>query len=275
MAIRANAEEIETDDLLVAMDDNLWSFWRDYGRVSGAELHETADLRWFATGIPLAVFNGVPYSRLSEADVDAALVLTQASVDRRRAPAMWWTGPNTRPIGLGERLERRGLAMTRMMIGMVVELGAIRHVTEPPGNFRIERVCGTEMRRLWAQILAEGSGFPEDAARSLADLEPTLPDAAYVANPRYIGFLSDRPVATSVLVLAAGLAGIYAVATIPDARRCGVGSAMTALPLLEARAQGYQLGMLQATVMGHSAYKKLGFREICQYRCYSQTPSTA
>jgi len=38
------------------------------------------------------------------------------------------------------------------------------------------------------------------------------------------------------------------------------------------RAQGCRVGILQATAMGHSVYRRLGFRDICQCRCYSQPP---
>ena len=55
------------------MDENLWAFWRDYGRVSGAELHEGVDFRWFTSGVPLAVFNGIPYIRLLEEAAAPAL----------------------------------------------------------------------------------------------------------------------------------------------------------------------------------------------------------
>src|SRR4051812_38149301 len=34
------AEGVDHDILLRAMDENLWAFWRDYGRAPGAELHE-------------------------------------------------------------------------------------------------------------------------------------------------------------------------------------------------------------------------------------------
>jgi GNAT superfamily N-acetyltransferase len=134
-------------------------------------------------------------------------------------------------------------------------------------------VCGAEMRRLWAHLLGASSGFGAAAARALADLEPRLSGAGYLAKPRYLGFLAGRRVATSALVPAGGLAGVYAVSTLPEARGRGIGAAMTAFPLLEARARGYRVGALQATAMGLSVYRRLGFREVCEYRCYAQPPA--
>jgi predicted N-acetyltransferase YhbS len=80
-------------------------------------------------------------------------------------------------------------------------------------------------------------------------------------------------VATAALVPAAGLAGVYPVSTLPEARGRGIGAAMTAFPLLKARARGYRVGVLQATATGLPAYRRLGFREVCEYRCYAQPPA--
>jgi len=274
MAVPATIEGIGSTALLQAMDENLWAFWRDYGRAPGAELHEEDDLRWFASGIPLAVFNGVPHVQLAEDGVEPALARLQASADRRRAPAMWWVGPNSRPADLAPRLERHGLTLARTMIGMAIELEALDAEFAVPSGLRIEHVHGTEMRRLWARLLGEGSGFGEAAAQALAELEPSISDSSYLRKPRYIGFLAGRPVATSVLVPSAGLAGVYAVSTVPEVRGRGIGAAMTALPLIEARTQGHRLGILQATAMGHSVYRRLGFRDVCEYRCYTQRPAS-
>ena len=142
MAVPARITDIGSAALLQALDENLWAFWRDYGSGPGAELHEETDLRWFASGIPLAVFNGVPHVQLAEDCVDLALTRLQASANRRGVPAMWWVGPNSRPADLALRLERHGLAFARTMIGMVIELetlGAGLHLVA-----RVARSSGWE-----------------------------------------------------------------------------------------------------------------------------------
>jgi GNAT superfamily N-acetyltransferase len=84
----------------------------------------------------------------------------------------------------------------------------------------------------------------------------------------YIGRLEDKPVATSLLYLGGGVAGIYNVATLPEFRHQGIGSALTVAPLLQARTWGYRIGTLQSTPMGLHLYRQLGFREYCTFQAY-------
>jgi ribosomal protein S18 acetylase RimI-like enzyme len=113
-----------------------------------------------------------------------------------------------------------------------------------------------------------GFGFPETSQDAYIDLEVSVGIAAGESRRRYIGYKDGVPVATSALVLHAGVAGIYAVATLLEFRRQGIGSALTLKPLIEAREMGYRVGTLQASNMGFSVYRQIGFQQVSEIGGY-------
>jgi GNAT superfamily N-acetyltransferase len=204
---------------------------------------------------------------LERNDVKAICDSLQAKIDEQGAPALWWTGPQSKPDDLGSLLEQYGLQPAGEVPGMAINLALVDDKPETITNFTIQKVSNTEMQMLWARIAAIGTGFPDVAADTVR-LEAALTDPQYKAQYRYIGLLDGTPVATSALVLDSGVAGIYAVATIPEARHKGIGRVMTVIPLLEARQIGYRVGILQSSSMGYSIYQKIGFKDVCKYRLY-------
>ena len=80
----------------------------------------------------------------------------------------------------------------------------------------------------------------------------------------YLGYLDDKPVATSDLFLSAGVAGVQFVSTLREARGQGLGTALTLAPLLEAREMGCRIGVLQSSELGFPVYRRMGFEQVCQ-----------
>jgi ribosomal protein S18 acetylase RimI-like enzyme len=139
----------------------------------------------------------------------------------------------------------------------------------------IQRVCEPEELDKWMDVFAAGFKLPRSVADAMYDLELDLGLCQHPSRQLYLGSLRGRPVATSLLFLGAGVAGIYGVTTLPHARRQGIGAAMTHVPLLKARAMDYQVGVLHASPMGVGIYRRLGFRQCCQLRYYAWTGSAA
>jgi GNAT superfamily N-acetyltransferase len=264
-------KDTSSDRLLAALESNMVAFWSVYGRADGCTLRATPDVVWFYTGIQVPLFNGVLSANLRPDGVQAICGDIQAKIEEQGAAAFWWVGPRSKPKNLGSLLERCGAESAGEVPGMAMELASLDDKPEPITGFTIEKIGNLEMRALWARIAAVGTGFPDVAADAMVRLEATLTGPLYEAQQRYIGFLSGNPVATSALVLDSGVAGIYAVATLPEARRKGIGRLMTVTPLREARQLGYRVGILQSSSMGHSIYKAIGFKDACRHRLYLQS----
>lgn len=263
-------KDLSSAELLRALEANRVAFWSAYGRADGSTLHVTPEVVWFYTGIAVPLFNGVLSARLEPDRVKAVFDSLQAKIETQGAPAFWWVGPQSKPDQLGPLLEQLGLPAAGEVPGMALDLGWLDNQAETIANFTIQKVNTPELQRPWAKIAGVGTGFPDVATEAMTRMEATLTDPQYQAQQRYIGFLNGNPVATSALVLDAGVAGIYAVATLPAARRKGIGRVMTVVPLLEAKQRGYRIGILQASLMGYRVYQKIGFKDVCKYKLYLQ-----
>ena len=81
-------------------------------------------------------------------------------------------------------------------------------------------------------------------------------------------------VATSLVYLDNGLAGIYGVATKPEHRGKGLAAHLTAEPLRFAWKLGYNTGLLQASAMGAPVYARIGFHTHANMALFVHNPAS-
>ena len=259
--------DVSQESLIEAIDRNCVDFFQHYGYGPGCELHEDRGLAWFVTAIPHPLFNGVMRTDLSKEEVEPRIDGMVAEFARRRIPLEWTTMAGTRPADLGRRLEEKGFEHTLDVPGMAMDLRALPE-EKPPRGLTINRVgTGADLERC-LRIALTTFEIPEDFAPRLLKIERAMPQDQKALTRHYLGHVDGRPVATSELYLAAGVAGLYFVGTLPAVRGRGIARAMTLAALRDARDMGYRVGTLQATPLGTPVYRRLGFRDFMTMGIY-------
>jgi len=181
----------------------------------------------------------VDRARLALDDVDTQIEAVMKHFQERQAPMFWFLGPHTTPSDLGARLETRGLVYEGDDPAMAVELGALRPSLDTIAGLSIQQVRDAAALEHWVETFIVGYEIAGVTVPELLDVHAPLALGAHPPWRHYLDRLHGRPVATSWPSLGGGVAGIYRVATRPEARRQGLGAALTLAPLLDARAMGY------------------------------------
>jgi ribosomal protein S18 acetylase RimI-like enzyme len=250
--------------LVSAIDTNqtaLFSLLREWPE---AEFHEDDEILWAITRIPFPLFNPILNARLTPERVDVIIEGAVARGRSRNVPLLWWVGPETRPSNLAASLEAHGFVHAGESPGMAVDLATLNESLPTPPNLRIERVDDPAAFAIWCDTAVAGFGMPDFVNAPMRDAFGRLEFGPREPLRHYVGLLDGKPVATSSLLLGSGVAGIYNVATLAEARRQGIGAAITLAPLRDARADGYRVGILHSSPEGLGVYTQLGFREYCK-----------
>jgi GNAT superfamily N-acetyltransferase len=272
-----NPTEAELAD---AVQQNLFDLFRSMARtLPGGECEESATVCRHFSFPTNPMFKGAWAPRLAEEDADRVIDETIDWFEARKAPYFFfWTGPDTAPADLGARLSAHGLLdmaeqQTALATGVKqTELGAPTMALEVsradesllaavPAGFCIEEVRTDADLEDFKRVFVETYGIPEWAGQAWLDATRAV-GIGSAPWRMFIGRLDGRAVATNMLFCGGGVASVYAVATLADARGKGIGGAITLSPLIEARRQGYEHAVLFSTEMGVRAYERIGFRTV-------------
>lgn len=81
-----------------------------------------------------------------------------------------------------------------------------------------------------------------------------------------MGYDAGKPVAVSASFVSDGVAGVYAVGTVPEGRGRGYGEAMSAAAAQLGFDLGCEISSLQASQMGFPVYHRMGYRHVFDYQ---------
>jgi GNAT superfamily N-acetyltransferase len=266
-------QHLEPSSIALTLDANKIAYGAYLSTFPGAIFHDEPGIRWFETGVPLDLFNGVLQIRLDAATIPAAIERVLAHFQQRGLPFQWHLGPSSQPQDAGDLLQARGIAHVEDEPGMALALDALNEGLPVSPDVTIHPVTTDDELRQWSEVW--GCGAPEVVTRQWEAFYSALRFGPQEQMRFYLGLVNGEPVATSALFLGAGVASVEHVVTLPQARRQGIGAAMTLHAAREARKAGYRVAMLFASPMGRPIYQRLGFREYGTFRTFEWQPTSS
>lgn len=273
---------IEPTSIIRAIEANLVEWYRLMARLlPEAEVIEDPDMVRFLTRIPHPVFNAVLCARFAHGTTRGRIEHVLRSFRDRGIPGMWWLGPTTHPIDLAGRLASYGFIRADTLAGMAIDLRQrnwqrIASTPQPPVAVT-EATDATELAS-WALPFSEGFGMRSETLAALAPVAVAVRSSeeykhcrggAAGTTPRmrfFLGSAAGQPVASAMLFIGAGVAGLYGVATVSNQRNRGFATALVRGVLDVATEAGCRTCILHATPMAVSIYRRLGFVEYCRLR---------
>ena len=265
-------QSVSDPRLVAALETNTAAAYADMARNPQGDVYSGPDLTRYISGAPVHILNGVADARLPEEGLDAALDEIMTRFKTRAVPMIWWVGPSTQPKDLGARLEAHGLSYDGGTPGMAVDIAALSQEGAAIPSLTVTRISDMDDVAEWAQVVRRGFGMPHELTPALIEMGERHCLRGESPWAYYLGRQDARPVSASMIYPYAGVAGIYCVATVPEARRQGIGAELTRLALQRAGEQGYRVGVLQASGMGFPVYQGMGFETVLTFKLYSWTP---
>lgn len=256
------------DALRRVSEEHYFDSFLCFSVVPDVEVYQGEDMiRLASPGIPNRVTNTVLRCRLSTGEVDSAIEETNDYFRSRGVMPHWRLCPGDLPTDLEQRLVTKGFALGEERPAMAVDLKTLNENIRTREGLKIERIDNAETMKEkhgWIRRLGEGKTLGalimDLWTRYGFDLESDM--------QHYLGLINGEPVSWASVFYATGVAGIYAVGTVPAARRQGFGSAITLRALLDARERGFRVGMLQSSQMGINLYRRLGFTTCFTIKTY-------
>jgi GNAT superfamily N-acetyltransferase len=272
--VGAISQDTSSAGMAAAIEANLNETFSLLGSSPSTQLHnDDPDLCWYITPkVPHPLFNHVYLTRLlQEEDLDARIEELRKHFASHQLPLMWSVGPFSRPSALGSHLESHGFRCVEESPGMALDLKVLSEDIPFPSELTIERVSNTEVLSEFVEVMRVGFEMPEFTVDGLFEVFSALGLTEASSWRNYVGRFDGEVVTTASLSIGAGVAGIYNVATLPQARRQGLGAAVRLAALRASRELGYRIGILQSSAVGLGVYHRLGFEQYSTYYIYVGT----
>jgi GNAT superfamily N-acetyltransferase len=217
----------------------------------------------YSSEIPFSLFNfiaGLDVRR--EASIRMAEEICEGFIDRG-VPWLWWTTPSYTSPDLEQLLDRHGLR-SGVVPGMYRPLD---NLPDLDGSVLIDEVAADDED--FADTLVAGFGMPDFVREPMREMMSIFTDEEQVS---LVARVDEDAVGVGTGLISGETLGIYNIATLPEARGRGVGTAVTGMLLRVAAERGCTHAVLHSSSMGRPVYERLGFDHVCDTRQWNWAP---
>jgi len=190
--------------------------------------------------------------------------------DENALPFWWWIFPSAKSPETNSLLRDADYHLAVSTPCLLADLQELPDREIRDKTLTVNPVKSKEELALWRDVSFAGFDFPPhtrsqyDRFTAAFDLTSGSPQKLLLAREK-----NGKPVATSLVYLKEGTAGIYFVTTLVEKRRQGIGLILTQATLHFARSQGARFATLQSSPEGLHVYERAGFREFGQVDVYA------
>ena len=180
-------------------------------------------------------------------------------------PCSVWTRAHT-DGALEHELRREGFEELVTVPAMMLS----NEVPDPsaPPELELRQVTDDAGRRDYLRVMVPAWSVYGIDAESTASHFPTVGSLVGPMKTAFIAYCDGAAVAGAILYLSHDVAGIGWVGTVPEACARGYGAAVTWAVVREGRRRGARFSNLQASPLGASVYRRMGFTSPTEYRVF-------
>lgn len=256
-----------------AIDENLRMAMRFFGEATGTgSIVRLPGVLALYSGLDYGVFNiamleGHEELPLRAADFEQSLRKTADFFSGYSKRWSLWLWEDL--LEPAEMREARRLMSQRNLRNISSPPGMICRTLEPPRRelpaIELRHVSDGPTRKAFAELTALAFEIPYMITQIVYE-----PERAWRgAYQGWVAYRNEEAVASVATVTAAGVLGIYSLATHPARRRRGFGEAILRAAVEHAQPPGESLPLvLQSTDAGYALYRRLGFRDAARFSVY-------
>jgi len=248
----------EPEKLLNANEANYQSYVRTYASVKENQFQENSKTMLSissADGISM-INNCIAKTQMTDSEV----IETLQFYKKAGKPVLWTIFPSNQPKNIEKIFKKKRLIHLERNNLMYFDMKTLDDKLQKKDDFHIKEINDLKSLKDWTKLNAVCFSLTRDIQSFITDKNAGLFLNKTVSGRHFVAYYKNKPVGTSSVFLADGVAGIYNVTTAPGARGKGIGGAITKAALMYGKKAGYTFAILQATKKGVPVYKKIGFK---------------